>query len=139
MTRVGIAGMAAGLVLLAAGCGGSGGSQQGGTSLAAVCGRHQAALDRIGTPVGLDGAAKALRAVVAADQDLLAALDAGDALAAKVHASEQSAKRGLASIERTDPDRSMSPLRTGQASGRRIVDGARALLRQACASNASTY
>ncbi len=138
MTRVGIAGMAAGLVLLAAACGGGSGSQQR-TNLAAVCDEHQAALARIGTPVGLDGAAKALRAVIAADQDLLAALDGHDALAAKVHASEQSAKRGLASIERTDPDRSMSPLRTGQASGRRAVDGARALLRQACASSASTY
>src|SRR6476659_6193799 len=137
MTRVGIAGMAAGLVLLAAGCGGSGGSQQG-AGLAAVCDEHQAALARIGTPVGLDGAAKALRAVIAADQDLLAALPDGDALAVKVQASEQSAKRGLTSIERTDPDRSMSPLRTGQASGRRVVDGARALLKQACTPKAST-
>src|SRR5512144_3286341 len=138
MTRAGIAGLAAGLALLAAACGGGGGSQQS-ASLAAVCDEHQAALARIGTPVGLDGAAKALRAVIAADQDLLAALDDNDALAVKVQASEQSARRGLASIERTDPDRSMSPLRTGQASGRRVVEGARALLRQACASSASTY
>ncbi len=137
MTRVGIAGMAAGLVLVAAACRGSGGAQQG-VSLAAVCDEHQAALARIGTPLGLDGAAKALRAVIAADRDLLAALDANDALAARVQASGQSAKRGLSSIESTDPDRSMSPLRTGQASGRRVVDGARALLKQACASSGAT-
>ena len=130
MARLGIAGVAAGLVLLVTACGGSDGSQQG-ASLASVCDQHQAALEHIGTPVGLDGAAKALRAVVAADQDLIAALD-DDALIARARASEQSAKRGLASIERTDPDRSMSPLRTGQASGRRVVDGARALFADAC-------
>ena len=136
MTRLGMAGLAAGLALLAAACGGSDGSQQG-ASLAGVCDEHRPALERIGTPVGLDGAARALRAVIAADQDLIAALD-GDsgrsALLARARASEQSAKRGLASIEHTDPDRSMSPLRTGQASGRRVVDGARALLADACGS-----
>jgi hypothetical protein len=131
VTRLGIAGVAAGLALLA-GCGGSGGSEQGMT-LSQVCAKHQPALARVGTPIGLDGAAKALRAVIAADQDLLGALD-DDALAAQVRTSEQSAKRGLASIERTDPDRSMSPLRTGQASGRRVVEGARALLDEACRS-----
>jgi hypothetical protein len=118
-------------MLLAAACGGSDGSQPS-SDLTAVCDRHQAALARVGTPVGLDGAARALRAVVAADQDLVAAIDGNEALVARVRASEQSAKRGLASIERTDPDRSMSPLRTGQASGRRLVAGARALLAEAC-------
>jgi hypothetical protein len=128
--RTGIAGLGAALVLLAAACGGSGSSGPN-ASLAAVCDEHQPKLARIGTPVGLDGATRALRAVIAADQDLIAALD-DDTLAGRARASEQSAKRGLASIERTDPDRSMSPLRTGQASGRRVVEGARALLAQAC-------
>ena len=122
-------------MLLGAGCGGSGGAGSN-ASLAAVCDKHEPKLAQIGTPVGLDGAASALRAVIAADRDLAAALS-DDALAARVRASEQSAKRGLASIERTDPDRSMSPLRTGQASGRRVVDGARALLAQACRANSA--
>ena len=137
MRRTGIAGLGAALVLLAAGCGGSSGSGSD-ASLASVCEKHQPKLARIGTPVGLDGATKALRAVIAADQDLIAALD-NDALAGRARASEESAKRGLASIERTDPDRSMSPLRTGQASGRRVVDGARALLAKACATSAGSY
>jgi hypothetical protein len=137
VSRTGIAGVAAGLVLLAAACGGSGGSGSR-AGLAAVCDEHQAKLATIGTPVGLDGAAKALRAVIAADRDLLGALD-DDALADRVRASEESAKRALASIERTDPDRSMSPLRTGEASGRRVVDGARALLAKACATSAGSY
>jgi hypothetical protein len=129
VTRIGIAGVAAGLALLA-GCGGSSGSQPS-ADLGTICSRHQAALERIGTPIGLDGAAKALRAVIAADRALIPALS-DDALIDRARASEQSARRGLASIERTDPDRSMSPLRTGQASGRRVIDGARSLFDEAC-------
>jgi hypothetical protein len=118
---------------VAGACGGAGATKS--SNLSAVCARQRAALAILGTPVGLDGAARALRTVIAADRELIDALDAENrpALVAKLRRSEQGATRALASIEQTDPDRSMSPLRTGQASGRRMVGAARALLAAACA------
>jgi len=64
---------------------------------------------------------------------LLGALDANSEIAGKIRSADVSARRALDSIVQTDPDRSMSPLRTGAASGRRVLSQARSLLREACA------
>lgn len=65
------------------------------------------------------------------DTELRAAVD-DKALTARIDRLDQSARRALADIENTDPDRSMFPLRTGAASGRRVLSAARSLLNGAC-------
>jgi hypothetical protein len=116
-------------VLALAGCGAGPGG--GGSDLASVCGQQRAALASAPQPVGLRDAAAVLRRVVTMDKELLAAVD--DAvLVGRIQRLDQNARRGLAAIQNTDPDRSMSPLRTGAASGRRVLSAARGLLNDAC-------
>jgi hypothetical protein len=114
-------------VLALAGCGGSG----GGSDLAAVCKTQRAALGSAPQPVGLRGAAEVLQRVVTMDTELRAAVE-DEALTVRIDRLDQNARRGLAAIQDTDPDRSMFPLRTGAASGRRVLSAARGVLNDAC-------
>ena len=73
-----------------------------------------------------------LRRVVAMDHALLATVD-DTALLERTRRLDVNARRGLAAIQDTDPDRSMFPLRTGAASGRRVLSAAQDVLNDACA------
>jgi hypothetical protein len=65
------------------------------------------------------------------DKALLTAVD--DAvLVGRIQRLDVNARRGLAAIQNTDPDRSMFPLRTGAASGRRVLSAAQGLLNDVC-------
>lgn len=72
-----------------------------------------------------------LQRVVAMDHALLATVD-DTALLARTRRLDVNARRGLAAIQNTDPDRSMFPLRTGAASGRRVLSAAQDVLNDAC-------
>ena len=65
------------------------------------------------------------------DRELLATVDDA-ALVTRIQRLDQNARRGLSAIENTDPDRSMFPLRTGAATGRRVLSAARTVLNDAC-------
>jgi hypothetical protein len=65
------------------------------------------------------------------DRTLLATVDDA-ALVTRIQRLDVNARRGLAAIEGTDPDQSMSPLRTGAASGRRVLSAAQGVLNDAC-------
>jgi hypothetical protein len=117
-------------LLALAGCGASG-SGSSSSGLGGVCQSQRAALASAPQPVGLSGAAEALRRVVAMDKQLLATVDDA-ALVARIQRLDVNARRGLAAIEKTDPDQSMFPLRTGAASGRRVLSAAKILLNDVC-------
>jgi hypothetical protein len=100
--------------------------------LAAVCAKQTLALKAQGNPTGLRGASNAFRQVIAMDHALLAVVR-DQPLVARIQRLDTNARRGLASIQ-SDPDRSMSPLRTGAADGRRALSAAQTVLKDACAS-----
>ena len=119
-------------MVVLAGCGGSSSGGNGsGSELASVCKEQRAALASAPQPVGLSGAAEVLRRVVAMNTALLKAVDDA-AVANRIQRLDVNARRGLAAIEKTDPDRSMFPLRTGAASGRRVLSAAQGLLNDVC-------
>jgi hypothetical protein len=119
-------------IVALAGCGGSGGSSDGGSDLAAVCKQQQAALASAARqPVGLRGATAVLRRVVAMDKALLATADDA-ALVGRIQRLDVNARRALSGLQYTDPDRSMFPMRTGAASARRALSAAQGLLNDAC-------
>ena len=115
-------------MLALAGCGGSPSS---GSDLASVCKQQRAALASAPQPVGLSGAATVLKRVTTMNRVLLQTVD-DDVLVARIKRLDVNARRGLAAIENTDPDQSMSPLRTGAASGRRVLSAAKSLLNDVC-------
>lgn len=115
-------------MLALAGCGGS---SSGGSDLASVCKHQRAAIASTPQPVGLSGAAAVLKRVTTMNHALLQTVD--DAvLVARIKRLDVNARRGLAAIQNTDPDRSMFPLRTGAASGRRVLSAAKSLLNDVC-------
>jgi len=116
-------------VLALAGCGGS---SSAGSDLASVCTQQRAALASAPQPVGLSGAATVLKRVITMNRALLRTVD-DDVLVARIKRLDVNARRGLAAIQNTDPDRSMFPLRTGAASGRRVLSAAQELLNDVCA------
>ncbi len=116
-------------MLSLAGCGGA---SSGGSDLATVCKQQRAALASAPQPVGLSGAATVLKRVITMNRALLQTVD-DDLLVGRIKRLDLNARRGLAAIQSTDPERSMSPLRTGAASGRRVLSAAQGLLNDACA------
>ncbi len=109
-----------------------GSSQPGSTAPSASCARERAALDRIGPVETLGDASRALRRSIAGERRLLAGFRHDDPLAPRILQAIAAGKRSLVSIERSDPQKTMSPIRTGAPDARRAVETLREILRVFC-------
>ena len=115
---------------LAAGCGGGVHS-----SLASSCDRQRTALAEIGPVASLAQAEQAIDRVIAIEaraRDDLRAAKARSALVESYQRALADARRLRATLAAADPTQTMSPLQIGPSGGRRTVERARLLMREAC-------
>ena len=115
---------------LGAGCGGGAHS-----SLASSCDRQRTALAEIGPVASLAQAEQAIDRVIAIEaraRDDLRAAKARPALVESYQRALADARRLRATLDAADPTQTMSPLQIGPSGGRRTVERARLLMREAC-------
>jgi hypothetical protein len=123
-------GIAALALALVAGCGGGAHS-----SLASSCDRQRSALAQIGPVASLAQAERAIDRVIpieARARDDLRAANARPALVESYELALADARRLRATLAGADPTQTMSPLQIGPSGGRRTVERARLLMREAC-------
>jgi len=133
------AALAAGALALAGGCGGDSGGNHSG--LAETCRQERGALAGIGPIETLGEAGRALRAVIAFERRALANISSAgpDArpLATQLKLALASSRRSLASIVDSDPQQTMSPIRTGAPAARRAAEAASRLVGALCRSGSA--
>jgi hypothetical protein len=122
------------VALAAAGCGG--GTSEKTATLEATCVRGRAAVARVGPIRDLGEATTALRSVLRLQRRALADLEAAGtaqrALADRFRAAIETNQRSLQSIVGSDPQQTMTPVRTGVADARRAAGDAKTLVGSLC-------
>ena len=127
------------VLLAAAGCGGSGsGSESGRPTLDATCKRVQSGLARVGPIESLGDATTALRRVLRLERGALADVEAAGAghrrLADRFRVAIGTTQRSLEAIVASDPQQTMTPVRTGIPNAKRAAGDASVLVRSLCGS-----